>query len=352
MGKFFSSKMYIINDFRQWRERKELELSPKFQRRNVWSDKAKSYLIDTILKGFPIPPIFIREKIELSTHKTTREVIDGQQRLSAILDYLEDGFKVLKTHNENYGGIYFSDLPEEVQSEFLRYEILTNVISAEEDKVVLEIFARLNTYTVPLNKTEILNAKYFGIFKQMVHSLAWEYNTFWTKSKILSENKIARMEDVALTSELVIASLDGIKDKKEVEKYYKQYDDKFELKEEIKEKFKKCMDIIGYIYGDQLPNSFFNRIPPFYSLYCVLYDFLFGLNGSNNQIRINDMHYVRIKNALENLESHLEETEGKTEEEFSKIKEFVNDCTRHTTTESVRKKRHNFLLNFIGRYLQ
>ena len=46
--KNFDSRTYSINDFIEWEERKQLEISPKFQRRSVWSPQAKSYLIDTI----------------------------------------------------------------------------------------------------------------------------------------------------------------------------------------------------------------------------------------------------------------------------------------------------------------
>lgn len=52
-----TSKIVQISDIVQWSEKGELELSPKYQRNNVWNDKAKAYLIDTIIRGLPIPPI-------------------------------------------------------------------------------------------------------------------------------------------------------------------------------------------------------------------------------------------------------------------------------------------------------
>jgi hypothetical protein len=60
--KSFDSRVYSINDFVEWDKNKQLELNPSFQRRPVWSEKAKSYSIDTILRGKPIPKIFIRQK--------------------------------------------------------------------------------------------------------------------------------------------------------------------------------------------------------------------------------------------------------------------------------------------------
>lgn len=280
MGKNFDLRPYSINDFKEWSDRRELILSPKFQRRRVWSDKAKSYLIDTVLRGLPMPPVFIRQQIDPKTRKTIREVIDGQQRLAAILDFLRDGFKAYKIHNEEYGDLYFSELPANIQDDFLGYEIPTNLVLTSKDEDVLGIFARLNTYTVTLNKQELWNAKYFGLFKQTVHNLAYEFYTFWRNSNILTENKIARMADVALTSELVIASIDGIQDRKVIEDYYKEYDDEFPGRDKIVERFKQCIDSIGEIYGEMLPSSYFNGTPWFYSLYCAIYDLLFGLKNS------------------------------------------------------------------------
>ena len=348
MSRIYEIKTYSVNDFREWKERDVLKLSPKFQRRRVWSEKAKSYLIDTVINGLPMPPIFIREKTDLSTKKTVREVIDGQQRLATILDYLNDGFKVSKVHNEKYGGFYFSELPEEVQKEILEYSISTNVVLTIEDKDVLGIFARLNTNTVPLNKNELWNAKYFGFFKQVVHSLAHEYYTFWIESKILSEQKITRMGDVDLTSELVIAILDGIQDRRVIESYYKRYDEEFNNRIQVQERFKRTIDTIGEIYYELLPDSYFSRIPLFYSLFCVIYDLLYGLKGSTNKRKINASNYPKIRTALQEMDSILEQAEGDKKYSLSpEMKKFLDDLKRHTTVKDVRERRHKFLLKFI-----
>ena len=151
----YDSKQYCINDFREWEQREELLLAPKFQRRSVWSDKARSYLIDTIIKGFPISKIFMRHDVDPKTKKSVREIVDGQQRLKTILNYLSDGFKLSKTHNRKYGGKYFSQLPDNIQKDMLQYQISVDVLLGAEDPVILDVFARLNTYTVNM---------FFGIY--------------------------------------------------------------------------------------------------------------------------------------------------------------------------------------------
>ena len=65
-----TAKIITVSDLVQWFTKKELELSPKYQRNNVWNEKAKAYLIDTIVRGLPIPPIFLRQTVDVNT-KTT-----------------------------------------------------------------------------------------------------------------------------------------------------------------------------------------------------------------------------------------------------------------------------------------
>ena len=68
-----------VNQLISWENSKELVLQPLYQRNKVWNDSAKSYLIDSIMRDYPIPPIFLRDKLNLQERKTIREVFDGQQ---------------------------------------------------------------------------------------------------------------------------------------------------------------------------------------------------------------------------------------------------------------------------------
>ena len=72
--KNFDTRAYSIADFLEWSQNGLLELSPDFQRRAVWSEKAKSYLMDTILRGRPIPKILISQK--LAGSRTVRALRD------------------------------------------------------------------------------------------------------------------------------------------------------------------------------------------------------------------------------------------------------------------------------------
>ena len=81
--KNWNSSPHPISDIRDWHKSEKLMLQPDYQRREVWSPAARIMLIDTILRNIPMPKIFVSTLIK--DERTYRTVIDGQQRISAIL---------------------------------------------------------------------------------------------------------------------------------------------------------------------------------------------------------------------------------------------------------------------------
>jgi hypothetical protein len=249
--KNFDTRTYSINDFLEWSDNEQLELSPKFQRRSVWTDTARSYLMDTIVSGKPIPKVFIRQKINPQTRKSIREVVDGQQRLRTILSFMKDGFVISKRHNKIYGGLYFSQLNEiddEIQSHILNYEISVDLLVNMSDPDVLDVFSRLNSYSVTLNEQEKINANHFGPFKMLADKLAHFNNAFWIDNKIISEQNVLRMMDVQLTADLLIGIIEGIRTKKQIKKFYEQYEKDFEFDtDELEAKFNSIITITAKV---------------------------------------------------------------------------------------------------------
>lgn len=346
----FDAHGYYISDFLDWYQKGELELAPKFQRRAVWSGKARSYLIDTIVRGLPIPKIFMRHEIDTKTKKIYREIVDGQQRMRAILDYIDDGYSISRIHNEDLGNMFYSDLPPDIQKDFLSYEISVDVLVGASDSDVLDIFARLNSYTVVLNKQELLNSKYFGDFKQTVYSLGYEFADFWQNNNVLTHHDVVRMAEAELASELVILIVGGIQDRKVIESFYKKYEDELPGKKLIIERFRETVDTVAGIMGDRLGSSYFANTPLFYSLFGVLYDLKFGLTGmEESKVEIVRSHYAKISAALAEIDYIL----GTKIDEIASIYfEFYDASTKHVTDLSRRGYRHQFLKNFILQRLQ
>lgn len=340
----FDSKSYSIADFYEWNQKNQLRLSPKFQRRSVWKSAAKSYLIDTIIRRKPLPKIFIRQITEIETMKTIREVVDGQQRLRTILEFLSDAFKISSTHNKEYGDNYFSQLPDTIKSDILSYELSVDVLLGIDDSEILDIFARLNTYSVSLNKQELLNAGYFGNFKQLIYDLSFTYNKFWLDNGIFTDYKIMRMSEVELTTDIMIAMIDGIQNRKVAEKYYKKYDDIFENKDILENRFNTIMSLISKMFGDTLKSSNFSGQSLFYGMFLALYHEQYTLKGIDLPSKtIEDNDCSKIKNTFNKIDELVN-----SEIVPEKYQEFVNSVNKATSDALPRNIRVKYLVNSIN----
>ena len=346
--KSYDSRVYSINDFLHWNNHNQLELNPIFQRRPVWSESAKSYLIDTILRGKPIPKVFIRQKLNVTTKETMRDVVDGQQRLRTILSYLDDGFVVSPRQNQENGGRYFSQLSEEDQQMILTYEISVDLLINMPDDEILDIFSRLNSYSVILNDQEKINANHFGPFKILADNIGRKYASYWKNQNILTYRQILRMQEVTLVADLLIAMLEGIKAKKQIRRYYGTYEKEFKGdSSELMQQFDEIMSTIGKIFSDGLTNSEFVRIQLFYSLFTTVAHCLFGLpNCEANSIPLNSTAQQEVvRNKLDRVvEIFNFERQNLDEAE----QQFLEDSRRATTDEAVRERRLKFLLNLIS----
>ncbi len=345
--KSYDSRTYSINDFVEWDTAKALELNPRFQRRPVWTEKAKSFLIDTVLRGKPIPKIFIRQKINVSTKTSSREVVDGQQRLRTILSFIKDGFVVSKRQNPEHGGVRFSQLPEVVQAQVLAYEISVDLLINLPDSEVLDIFSRLNSYAVVLNEQERINANHFGPFKALADKIGHKYYAYWTDQKILTSRQVMRMLEVHLVADLLIAMLEGIKSKKQVKKYYAAYEAMFDHDSEILEgDFDKVITAIAELYPEGLSDTEFRRPHLFYSLFTAVAHRIHGLPALPEESRVTGPSVQAVRNNLERVEGIFtaEDPATLTKDE----QQFLQDSRRATTDEKVRSRRAVFLLNLMA----
>ena len=342
----FQPQIYRINDILSWSERKELVLSPKFQRRTVWSPRGKSYLMDSILKGFPVPPFFIREKILVRERKTIREVVDGQQRLRTILEFIADGFSVMKIHDEEIAGLKYSQLSEDLQQRILSYPLSVNTLIGTDDSTVFDIFSRLNAYSVPLNDQEKLNALYVGVFKQFIDKLSKSQLTYWEGNKIISKTQIARMKEVEFTAELICAMAFGLQNgKKVVRDTYKKFDDAFQNSELLAERFAHTLEECKIILDYSIKEFEFKRMPLFYTLYTAIYDLKYGLldvDTTNNGKELNLEQLANVQTELYKINSTIN-----GDEEYDEYDAFKNASKSSTDKITNRTYRHDLLSKII-----
>lgn len=352
--KSFDSRTYSINDFVEWDGQKQLVLNPAFQRRAVWSEKAKSYLIDTILRGKPIPKVFIRQKLNVTTRSSIREVVDGQQRLRTILSYVRDGFALGRSQHPDYGGMRFSQLPEDAQSAFLSFEIAVDLLINLPDAEILDIFARLNSYAVVLNEQEKINASHFGPFKVLADKIGFDYNEYWTRQKILTPQQILRMQEVNLVADIIISTIEGIKSKKQIKRYYAIYEADFPHDIEVLEdNFRVVIEYIALLFPEGLSDSEFRRNHIFYTLFTSVYHCLFGLpdftHNGRDVPRVDLSTDAGVQTARNGLDSVSELFLAEPGALRGPAAQFLQDSRRATTDEAVRERRTRFVLNLMAK---
>ena len=222
----------------------ELQVNRQYQRsQGLWPNNARAYFIDSILNEFPFPKVVLRQTIDLKSKVSIREIIDGQQRLTTICDFIDNKL-ILTSVSENYQGLKFEDLSDELRSIFLGYEISVDNIIAATTEEILEIFRRINSYTLPLNPPEKRHATYQGEFKWFIAGLTEIITPFLSTSDILTLRRISRLEDADLLTEccqLVIHGIQARSDKK-LDDIYKEFDKMFNKKLQIISDYKNSFD--------------------------------------------------------------------------------------------------------------
>lgn len=341
-----SRSVYTPVDFQGWQESSTLVLTPKFQRRGVWKTPARAFLIDTLLRGFPVPPIYIRTGQSEDRTKVIREVIDGQQRIAAVLEFMAGQFRLSKTLKAPWANKTFSQLSEIEQGNIRTYTFSTEIFQGVSDSEVLELFSRLNTYSVPLNNQELRNGRFFGAFKQLAYLLSRQRLEFWRRHKFFTELNIARMLEVEFVSEVLIAQLAGMQDKKKsIDSFYDDYDDELPGHAVLEKRFNDVLNTIDGLSSDGLAETEFRRPPLLYTLYCVVHHRLFGLPGqslSTPKKPLTTSETLQFQETLEKLSSIIEK--AKSQEDIpARYRNFVGACLRQTDNIKPRSDRFKFL---------
>lgn len=263
--------VFTIADLVKWLDETSLIVNREYQRgQGLWPINARSYFIDTILHGFPFPKVTIRQTIDLKTRKSVREIIDGQQRIMTIYDFVQNKLR-LSSVSKEYRSYDFSDLSDEEQERFLAYEVSIDTIIAASEEEVLEVFRRMNSYTLPLNDQEKRHATYQGEFKWFIKDMIDLYVPLFDKYKILTVRQISRMADADLMTELCQILMEGIESRtsSKLDALYKKNDRQFENKAVVERRLRETIDFIK-IELNPVCKSRVLKGYSFYSLFAAL----------------------------------------------------------------------------------
>ncbi|WP_010114216.1 DUF262 domain-containing protein [Acinetobacter sp. P8-3-8] len=185
-----------------------IKLDPEYQRRHRWDNKTSSKLIESLILNIPIPIVYISQDVDVDQETYDDEfrysVIDGQQRLTAIKNFMKGKFTLegLETLSE-LNGCNYNDLPPFLTRRLEERSIkCLRIDSTLDAQVKLDIFERLNSGSVKLEAQELRNAIYSGPFNNLIKELSKD-NNFRELLQINNElpetnNKVKQMEDVEI----------------------------------------------------------------------------------------------------------------------------------------------------------
>jgi hypothetical protein len=241
-----------------------LELRPPFQRKPVWTEKQKSALIESILMNVPIPEVYIQvQQDEDGTEEYG--VVDGQQRLRTILQFIGLESEEDQEGDEDYNnfaldalpptspylGKTFADVTGDARKKFYQYEICVRFLYTDDIRQIEDVFKRLNKFLMPLKAQELRNATYHGAFAKLSEELA--NDEYWAVNRIVSPAAIRRMADIEMMSDLLIGLLHGPQggSARIIDQYYEQYepyDDEFPGQAKIKTVFDNTRSLIEHLF--------------------------------------------------------------------------------------------------------
>ncbi|MGV8832146.1 MAG: DUF262 domain-containing protein [Devosia sp.] len=241
-----------------------LEISPPFQRNPVWSDKQKGSLIETILLEYPIPEIYMQDVV-FPDGNEVHVVVDGQQRIRAVLEFMDGDFEI---EEGAWSGLSFDDLADEDRKKIFEYKFVTRILPSMPEDQVRAIFQRINRNTVTLNPQELRHATYWGPFIKLMEELA--DLEFWSLASIFSANDRRRMTDAEFISEIAVAFLNGVQNKKtKLEDFYRIYESEFEETDRVRTVFWKVLGEIEQVLPE-IRATRFKKKSDFYTLFLVL----------------------------------------------------------------------------------
>jgi len=230
--------------------RRENKINPKpqYQRSAVWSESKKQLLIDTILRGYDIPKFYLRESNDLEFE---HEVVDGQQRLRSIWEYLKDEWPLGDASKDlpqgDLAGKLYRDLGSDVQDELGIYQLSIVLVEDATDLEIRDLFLRLQE-GVSLNPAEKRNAMP-GTMRDFVAGLA-DHGLF---RKVNRKNKRFEYDDWA--AHVVCIELAGGPTDVKANNLKKMYEDnkKFDQNGVVAKKVKRVFNYMAKVLDDQPP---------------------------------------------------------------------------------------------------
>lgn len=306
-----------------------LIIDSTYQRRSVWGERDRIRLVETVLLNLVIPELFFwKEYTDPQTGKSITHIVDGQQRINAIIDFIDGKFKLNKSNllekeaKEKWGNKTFSQLPPEDKTTIWNYQFMIIEIdpSASRNDIV-RMFRRLNLTDYSLNDQERRNSMH-GEFAVLARELS--ENKFWERHKLFNATDIKRMKDIEFCATLILLYRNGIidqTDQRALNQAYEELQENYVSAEQDKEMIIKAISIADkFIEADT--KKFLRRKAQLYTLFSLVF------YSIREERPLNEDHLLRFKafiSLYEKFSNEFELPDGSSDNEkflFDLLKKY------------------------------
>lgn len=327
-----------------------LIVDERYQRRSVWIERDKIRLIETILLGLIVPELYFWDaETDADSGQTITHIVDGQQRVKAIVDFIENKFKLQKDHliepgaKELYGDKLFSELDDEAKKQLWAFRLSVIRIENKNMDEIRKIFYRVNLTNYSLNDQEKRHSNSWGRFADLTSEIL--ALSIWDDYNLFNSGDIRRRKDEEFCSTLIILARRGIIDQTTqtplndaYTDYAKDYPDYESDKNRITNwcnTFPKFCSNITY--------PFIRKRTQLYTVFCLI-DYL-----ERKNIQITDEIITRFNSFAEQYLKfdNASDSSNTNGEEYNVIQQYKLAASEGVNKLKNRKIRFEILRDFI-----
>lgn len=295
-----------------YNRRKKINLRPDYQRGLVWAKKEKQLFIDSILRDMYVPEILLR-KIE-DVPGIDFDVLDGQQRISTIFHFMDDGFRTAKNleiNEHDLGGLLYSQLPDDFKYQFESFQLAYTTIVGDDDEIE-EMFRRLQQGS-PLKDVEVRNS-ISGPVRDFVRNTV--EHVFFTETVGINERNNKNLQYNKLIEQLMVLEDKGVTDikKKNLDFLHEEHN----VEGYPNEKKERLLEILDYMYDVFLNNQNRGYFRPstIQGLYLILSDYI-DKDKSRQHTKDFEQWFVSFENERRNQKNLSEEEQNQDLVEYN-----------------------------------
>jgi hypothetical protein len=340
-----------ITWFLDLHDKGQLDLSPPYQRKSVWSPRDKRFFIDTILNGYPAPPVFLHKTLD-ANGRPTYHVVDGKQRLQTVIDFrdnkirIPDDFSDVALQKKRW-----SDLQRDSKEKFWNYSIVVEMLPSVEESAIRNIFERINRNSRKLTNQEMRHARYDGWYITFVEGEVEK--PFWREVGLVTTARSKRMADAQFLSELFAVNLKQkiqAFDQDSIDELYAEYEELSEVGDFSEENFLTDIDNVKEKLKNILTEA--PELLPFYKTQAHLYSLWSFITLELERVKltqgISGKYLAFLKDVTAEIREPTQLPEGAVPDvRLVAVRRYAAAARGATTDLTPRRERHHGLIEAL-----